>query len=127
MVMETIDKVVANLGASDIDPRLEEQLIDGILYAFQEQTSDDSQVMLSGFGTVINALGARCKPYLPQIAGTIKVIFSLLIITLSSFFLFSLFCFLVWEVDKWCCMQKHQHRTTTTTSSFQVLGLTYEQ
>jgi splicing factor 3B subunit 1 len=37
MVMETIDKVVSNLGASDIGARLEEQLIDGILYAFQEQ------------------------------------------------------------------------------------------
>lgn len=72
MVMETIDKIVAAQGASEIDGRLEEQLIDGILYAFQEQTSDDSQVMLSGFGTVVNALGTRCKVYLPQLCGTIK-------------------------------------------------------
>jgi splicing factor 3B subunit 1 len=73
MVMEAIEKVVENLGASDIDPRLEEQLIDGILYAFQEQTAEDSgKTMLSGFGTIVNALGVRCKPYLPQIAGTIK-------------------------------------------------------
>ncbi|KAG0585203.1 hypothetical protein M758_3G267000 [Ceratodon purpureus] len=72
MVMETIEKVVANLGASDIDARLEELLIDGILYAFQEQTSDDANVMLNGFGTVVNALGQRVKPYLPQICGTIK-------------------------------------------------------
>ncbi|GKB37689.1 splicing factor 3B subunit 1, partial [Tanacetum coccineum] len=72
MVMETIDKVVANLGASDIDPRLEELLIDGILYAFQEQTSDDADVMLNGFGAVLNSLGPRVKPYLPQICGTIK-------------------------------------------------------
>jgi splicing factor 3B subunit 1 len=28
--------------------------------------------MLNGFGTVINALGKRAKPYLPQICGTIK-------------------------------------------------------
>lgn len=28
--------------------------------------------MLDGFGTVVNALGERCKPYLKQIAGTIK-------------------------------------------------------
>lgn len=42
MVMETIEKVMANLGASDIDSRLEEQLIDGILYAFQEQTTEVS-------------------------------------------------------------------------------------
>ncbi|KAL2624256.1 hypothetical protein R1flu_008501 [Riccia fluitans] len=72
MVMETIEKVVANLGASDMDARLEELLIDGILYAFQEQTSDDANVMLNGFGTVVNALGQRVKPYLPQICGTIK-------------------------------------------------------
>ena len=91
MVMETIDKVVANLGASDINPRLEEQLIDGILYAFQEQTTDDSQVMLSGFGTVINALSGRCKPYLPQICGTIKVITqSLLSLSLSLYIFFFL-------------------------------------
>jgi splicing factor 3B subunit 1 len=37
MVMETIDKVVSALGSADIDSRLEELLIDGILYAFQEQ------------------------------------------------------------------------------------------
>jgi len=72
MVMETIDKVVSNLGAADIGARLEEQLIDGILYAFQEQVADDANVMLNGFGTVINALGKRAKPYLPQICGTIK-------------------------------------------------------
>lgn len=30
-------QVVSNLGASDVDARLEELLIDGVLYAFQEQ------------------------------------------------------------------------------------------
>lgn len=40
MVMETIEKIMSNLGATDIDSRLEEQLIDGILYAFQEQTTE---------------------------------------------------------------------------------------
>lgn len=33
---------MASLGAADIDSRLEEQLIDGILYAFQEQTTEVS-------------------------------------------------------------------------------------
>lgn len=28
-------------------------------------------VMLNGFGTVVNALGKRVKPYLPQICGTV--------------------------------------------------------
>lgn len=70
MVMETITKVVATLGASDIDERLEVRLVDGIIYAFQEQTTED-QVMLDGFGTVVNALGIRVKPYLTQIVSTI--------------------------------------------------------
>ncbi|KAL7437528.1 hypothetical protein ACHAXH_004932, partial [Discostella pseudostelligera] len=81
MVMETIQKVLENLGSADVDDRLEERLIDGILYAFQEQAVDagtsgafgkEGQIMLDGFGTVVNALGERCKPYLKQIAGTIK-------------------------------------------------------
>ncbi|OUM61670.1 hypothetical protein PIROE2DRAFT_45005 [Piromyces sp. E2] len=70
MVMETIDKIVSMLGSSDIDDRLEEVLIDGILYAFQEQTIEDV-VMLNGFGTVVNSLGIRVQPYLPQICSTI--------------------------------------------------------
>ena len=40
MVMESIEKILANLGAADIDSKLEEALIDGILYAFQEQTTE---------------------------------------------------------------------------------------
>ncbi len=40
MVMESIEKIMGNLGSADIDSRLEEQLIDGILYAFQEQTNE---------------------------------------------------------------------------------------
>ncbi|KAH6709647.1 armadillo-type protein [Leptodontidium sp. MPI-SDFR-AT-0119] len=70
MTVETIEKVVASLGAADIGERLEERLIDGILHSFQEQSVEDI-VMLNGFGTVVNALGTRCKPYLPQIVSTI--------------------------------------------------------
>ena len=72
MVMETIDKVVSSLGAADVDARLEELLVDGVLYAFQEAGAEDSAPILNGFGTVVNALQLRAKPYLPQICGTIK-------------------------------------------------------
>ncbi|MEW5298864.1 MAG: hypothetical protein WDW36_001940 [Sanguina aurantia] len=72
MVLETTDKVVSALGTADIDARLEELLVDGLLYAFQEQVTDDGNVILNGFGTVINSLGKRAKPYLPQICGIIK-------------------------------------------------------
>lgn len=44
MVMETIDKIMSNLGGTDVDSRLEEQLIDGILYAFQEQTTEVGRI-----------------------------------------------------------------------------------
>lgn len=70
MTVETVEKLVASLGAADISERLEERLIDGVLYAFQEQSIEDV-VILNGFGTVVNALGTRCKPYLPQIVSTI--------------------------------------------------------
>ncbi|KAJ7707557.1 armadillo-type protein [Mycena rosella] len=70
MVIETITAVVAKLGVSEIDARIEVRLVDGVLYAFQEQTTDD-EVMLNGFGTVVNALGVRVNPYLTQIVSTI--------------------------------------------------------
>jgi splicing factor 3B subunit 1 len=73
MVMETIEKVITNLGATDIDERLEILLIDGIVYAFQEQQAEDrDHIMLNGFNAVVSALGKRCKPYLTQITQIIK-------------------------------------------------------
>ncbi|GLH04291.1 Splicing factor 3B subunit 1 [Gryllus bimaculatus] len=72
MVMETIEKIMGNLGAADIDSRLEEQLIDGILYAFQEQTTEDV-VMLNGFGTIVNQL-EEYPEVLGSILGALKAI-----------------------------------------------------
>ena len=40
---------MANLGAADIDSRLEEQLIDGILYAFQEQTNEVCNIIANQY------------------------------------------------------------------------------
>ncbi|PWN97318.1 ARM repeat-containing protein [Tilletiopsis washingtonensis] len=70
MVMETIAQVIGNLGAADIDEGLETRLVDGLIYAFQEQTQED-KVMLDGFGVVVNALGMRVRPYLTQIVSTV--------------------------------------------------------
>ena len=72
MVMETIDKVLKNLGAADIDQPTEEKLINGVLSAFQEQQTIDDNIMLSGFGSVVTSLGKRVKSYLPQISGFVK-------------------------------------------------------
>ncbi|KAH5083327.1 hypothetical protein HBI52_004210 [Parastagonospora nodorum] len=70
MTVETIDKVISTLGAHDVDQRLEEQLIDGVLVAFQDQTIEDP-IVIDGFATVVNALGERTKTYLPQIVATV--------------------------------------------------------
>lgn len=37
--------------------------MDGITSAFHEQSSEDTGTMLNGFGTCVNALGQRAKPY----------------------------------------------------------------
>ena len=42
MLIFVVLQTMGNLGSSDVDSRLEEQLIDGILYAFQEQTQEAS-------------------------------------------------------------------------------------
>ena len=70
MTLESVEKVIASLSAADVGERLEERLVDGVLFAFQEQSIEDI-VMLNGFGTVVNNLGTRTKPYLPQIVSTI--------------------------------------------------------
>jgi len=99
VAMEAVTKTLKLLGAADVDARLEELLVDGALYAFQEQggAGDEDEadaaaaaggdpaaaaadrfvqqgaaVMLDGFGTIVACLGRRAKPYLPQVCGTIK-------------------------------------------------------
>lgn len=72
MILDAISKIVKNLGVADIDVRLEERLVDGMISAFQEQTQKEGDAVLAAFGNVFNALGLRAKQYLPQLAGTIK-------------------------------------------------------
>ena len=48
-------QTMGNLGSSDVDSRLEEQLIDGILYAFQEQTQE-VHVVLTHCAAVVDFL-----------------------------------------------------------------------
>lgn len=72
IVLETIEKIVAQFGVSDIDAKLEEQLMEGLMFAFQEQVSEDTQVVLNAFGTIVNCLGVRTKPHIPQICGIVQ-------------------------------------------------------
>ena len=70
--METVEKIVSNQGVADINAKLEEKLMDGILFCFQEQSTEDSNVVLNAFGTVVNCLGIRTKPYISQMCGIIQ-------------------------------------------------------
>jgi splicing factor 3B subunit 1 len=49
---------------------IEAKIVNRFIFFSQEQTTEDV-VMLNGFGTIVNSLGKRVKPYLPQICGTI--------------------------------------------------------
>ena len=63
--METLEKIIAAQGVADVDSKLEEKLLEGILFAFQEQTGDDNNVVLNAFGTIVNCLGVRAKSHIP--------------------------------------------------------------
>ena len=67
MVMETIEQILTNMGATDIDNRLEEQLIDGILYAFQVTYSMIYHKMVfSTFSHVLEVIDGIVYPYFQQ-------------------------------------------------------------
>ena len=72
MVAEAVHLVVTQLGSADVNTDLEKRLIDGLIYAFQEQVGDDSRILVDAFGSVVTSLGERMKPYLPQLAGVLK-------------------------------------------------------
>lgn len=72
MAIETIDAIFTKFSGADIDERAEERLMDGMLFAYQEQNSDDAgNVLMNGFGAVLKALGTRVKPHLMQITSMI--------------------------------------------------------
>ncbi|KAH8484079.1 hypothetical protein H0E87_028489 [Populus deltoides] len=79
-LVETTVEIANKVGVKDIVGRIVEDLKDEsepyrrmVMETIEEeQTSDDANVMLNGFGAVVNSLGQRVKPYLPQICGTIK-------------------------------------------------------
>lgn len=72
MSLEAINKML--LSGKDnligLDSQLETRLIDGILFAFQEQTIP-SKVYLSAFGTIVSTLGIRVRPHINSIISTI--------------------------------------------------------
>ncbi len=71
--MEGITKIVETPNGSEIGyaaETLRNELMDCVLAAFHEQTTDDN-IILNGFGAIVNAMGLRAKTYFVQIVGTI--------------------------------------------------------
>ncbi|KAA6370736.1 MAG: putative Splicing factor 3B subunit 1, partial [Streblomastix strix] len=80
MTCETVERIVSQLGVSDIDKVLERQLIDGIRLALDEskgsqtsmlganpnQWAKGKSIFMSAFGTVSRALGERFSEYIPM-------------------------------------------------------------
>ena len=55
MVLDAVENIISNLGAFDVNKRLEEQIMDGLLYVFQEQSDGDSKAILNSFGSLANS------------------------------------------------------------------------
>ncbi len=74
MTVETIEKIVTSLGVTDIDKTLEERMMDGLLFAYQEPGADDviAKAVLNGFGIIFTALGRRAKAYVNQLCGVVR-------------------------------------------------------
>lgn len=71
MAVEAIRLIIDALGTADIDLALETRLVDGMIFAFQEQTLDDRAVLL-GLGKLVSSLGVRAKPYIAQLCAVIR-------------------------------------------------------
>ena len=87
VTMEAVDAVVTLAGTGDIDTALENALFDGAFEALQLQASDAAAAaaaaaaangsdatttVINGLGSLVNAFGIRAKPYLSQIAGSVR-------------------------------------------------------
>ncbi len=73
MAIEANSAILNKLGGSDLGgEEVEGLLVDGMLFAFQEQTTDDlGNVVMNGFSAVLKALDVRIKPYLLNISSII--------------------------------------------------------
>ena len=71
-VLNAIKNVISLMGVSDLDLKLEEQLMNGLLFAFQEQGVESTSAVVNCYGTVLKMLGVRAKPYMSGITSTIK-------------------------------------------------------
>lgn len=72
MAVEALNLILTKYTAADLSERQQEQLVDGMLFVFQEQTTDDfGNVVMNGFESFLKALGIRVRPHLVQISSMI--------------------------------------------------------
>ncbi|EFC47190.1 predicted protein [Naegleria gruberi] len=78
MTLETITKIIENLGTADIGERLELEILEECLIfcIVQDQSSpvNDKKnyyLVINSVATIMKAFGIRCKKYLPKLTGTI--------------------------------------------------------
>ena len=80
LAIEAVTKVVELCGTAGLDGRQVQVLVDSLLFASQEllgqadrrEAEKESAVVLRGLGTVIQRLGARGRPFLPEICRVAK-------------------------------------------------------
>lgn len=72
MAVETLWKIISTKPEELIgmEAKLEEKLVDGVLFAFQEQTQQN-RVYLNGMSIVAKSLGIRLKPHINSILSTV--------------------------------------------------------
>ncbi|KAG5422088.1 prp10 [Candida metapsilosis] len=72
LAVEALYSIIGNNPEESVgmSPRQVESLVDGVLFAFQEQTVQ-SQIYLQAFGTVAKALGVKMKPHINSIISSV--------------------------------------------------------
>ncbi|KAJ1604591.1 splicing factor 3B subunit1-like HEAT repeat-containing protein, partial [Cryptosporidium canis] len=70
--LEAVRSVMEVVEVIHLEHRLEKLLVDGILYIFQESSSEESTSVVEHVGRILTLLGTRSKQYLPQISSIIR-------------------------------------------------------
>ncbi len=72
MALVAITEALRHANTAELDGKLVERLVDGMLHAFQENGSESDASVLNAFGNVVNYLGLRAKTHLDKICGVVK-------------------------------------------------------
>ncbi|KAI3657657.1 hypothetical protein MP638_007439 [Amoeboaphelidium occidentale] len=69
MSLDCLHVIIGDMGVADLknDRRLEELMVDGLIYVFENIQSDDYRNQLDAIGTIFGSIGSRMLPYLENI------------------------------------------------------------